>query len=219
MSETANTARQCVGGGYLVGPVFRVPTNFAYFQTPGAQFVVGCNQLRCKLCGATVREQSGLHDGPDAATNAAAIFTESDWSQSRFLLPDVEARTYCCKCSLVIIRARQATHMPNDVWTCQGHPPVPGNEGSLLPTMTLSAAQDFAVTLANGQLQQSINLIAITFTDGTGTRALPANIGLRPEWPELTLYTAEHQQTPILLDFNKVAGACVQLADKTLKTF
>ena len=178
MSETANTARQCVGGGYLVGPVFRVPTNFAYFQTPvhslssdAISFAASFAAQPCASKAVCTTARTPPQTPQRSLQNPTGANRDSSCRMSK--------RTYCCKCSLVIIRARQATHMPNDVWTCQGHPPVPGNEGSLLPTMTLSAAQDFAVALANGQLQQSINLIAITFTDGTGTRALPANIGLR----------------------------------------
>ena len=157
---------------------------------------------------------------PTPARTLPRFLPRPDWSQSPFLTADADSRLYCCGCSVVVVSGLKATHMPNAVWTC-ARPSTAARRlaPQVLPNMTMQAAQDFAVALANGHLQQTTKLVAITLTDGTGTRAFPANISLGGDWPTVTIWTPEHQQSPITLDFTKVAGACVQMKDETLKTF
>jgi hypothetical protein len=218
-------ARTCKDGGYIVGPRHRLPADERYFQTPGAQFYVGCNRLRCNLCGGSVRQQVGFTDGPGAPEHARAIYEEQDWGKSPYLLADADSRLYACGCTVVVVSKSQAAVMPNRAWTCAGHPPVESAPGSgpggakVLPPMTAEVAMELALFLANSQLTESVNQMAFTLTDGTGLRAFPALIRLQAGMPELKIYTAEDTMTPRDLDFSTVAGACVQLKDGTLKTF
>jgi hypothetical protein len=169
-----------------------------------------------------VRQQTGLRDAPGASDHAKAVYDQQDWTKSQYLTADPDARLYACGCSVVVVTGWQAAHMPNQTWTCKGHPPVNAPAGqtlTVLPAMTLEAAMNFAVDVANSHFQKKLKLLALTFTDGTGTRAIPSNISLGGAGPALKVWTSEHQESPIDLDFSKLAGACVQLTDVALHAF
>lgn len=224
-AKTLVAERTCVDGGYIVGPRHRVPADERYFQTPGAEFYVGCNRLGCHLCGGSVRQQAGWKDGPGAPEHARAVYEEQDWGRSPYLVADADSRLYACGCTVVVVSKGQSAVMPNRVWTCRGHPPVEAGGGAtpgaalVLPRMSAEVAMDLAVFLANSQLTENIGLMALTLTDGTGLRAFPALIRLQAGWPELKIYTADDTTKPRDLDFSTVAGACVRLKDGTLKAF
>lgn len=214
---SAATAHQCAGGGFIVGPRQHVPADEHYFQTPDAEFVVGCNRLRCTLCGRPVRQQAGFRDGPGAPNQARAIYEEQDWTRSPHLIADPNSRLYACGCSIIVVTGAQAAAVPNHVWTCAGHPaPM---TGTVLPPMTMDAAKNFVCLLANMQLSGSIRQIALTKTDGSGYRAVPEFLSLGADWPVLRVWTTNEQQAPETVDFGTIAGACAQATDGALQTF
>ena len=190
----------------------------ATFKRPVGSIRSGATSFAASSAGKWCAEQPGLRDGPDASQNAAAIFAAPDWSQSPFLTADAGSRLYCCGCSVVVVSGLKATHMPNAVWTCAGHPPLPGGAGS-------AAQHDHA---GGPGLRRRLGQWSSPANHQTrrhhldrrhGYARFPANISLGGDWPTVTIWTPEHQQSPITLDFTKVAGACVQMKDETLKTF
>jgi hypothetical protein len=224
MSDPSLSSRRCAAGGYIVGPNHRVPEDERYFQTPGAAYVVGCNQLRCTLCGTRVRQQVGLADGPDAPQHARAVYDEADLARSPYLVADPNARLYSCGCSIMVVTGGQAAEVPNHVCTCGGHPAVDGDPSAVLPRIAQQAANDFSFHAGNAQLTESVRAIAVTMNDGSSVLGTPAQISLGGGWPALKLWIADPSVEgspvePTNVDFQRVAGLCVQLTDKSLKAF
>ena len=207
---------RCEKGGFLVGPSSRIPEDGRYFQTAGAKFLVGCNQLKCKLCGKKVRQQAGLRDiSPEVATqHVREIFALPDLSQSPYVVAEANTRLYVCECSLVTVAGSQAFPFPNDTWSCAGHPVVEG--GNTLPPMTLETARQFAVQIANSHLQQSLKAIALTYTDGSGLVTTPAHISLGAGLPQLQVW---QNDVPTQVDFTRVAGGCLQSMDEIITAY
>ena len=191
----------------------------AISKPPARNSSSGATALRCKLCGGMVRQQIGFHDAdPQAAAKNGGRFT------TRLILArqtfDCRSQfpAYACGCSVVVLAGDKSSPFPNGTWACAGHPPVEGSS-AVLPPMTQSAANNFALMVTNSHLQQTINLLGITFTDGNGMVAMPANVSLGGGMPALKPWTNETTNTPVDLDFATVAGACVQLTDKTVSSF
>src|SRR5438309_12077825 len=104
MTQVADPAVQrCAAGGFIVGAKQRVPDDPRYFQTSGAEFLVGCNHLRCTLCGGDVRQKAGFRDGDAASTHAKAIYDAADWSMSPYVATDADSRLYACGCTIMVV--------------------------------------------------------------------------------------------------------------------
>lgn len=224
-------ARTCPAGGYLVGPTFLVHDDPAYFQTPASPGMVGCNRLRCRLCGTDVRQRVGFADAdPAAATpeTVAAICRAADWAASPLLRPDPESRLYACGCSAVVIKAQQVTPMPGGNWTCRGHPPPadPSARGDVLPALGRAGCETMALFLANQQFAGTpAETLFVTFTDGTGQSGQPSQIHLGGDGTGIDLWDAgppsldNPMPSSSPLDLGRVATAVVRLADGTMRAF
>jgi len=135
-----DVASICYGGGFIVGPSVVLPEDGSTSYEQG-KAPLGCNRLRCCVCGSSIRQSPGWKDGPaflaggggleQVKRNAASVFQEKDWSRSNLLVADKESRLYACSCSLVTVTGRKAAVMPDRVWACAGHPSAGAAPGML----------------------------------------------------------------------------------------
>jgi hypothetical protein len=122
----------CSLGGYLVSGRMPLPADPIDYDTELLPRL-GCNHLRCRACGAVVRNAEGLRV-PDAIAkvDCAALYELPDLSSSPFLVPASGFRLYLCRCR----NWQQTGHedaladpdtdpfpgRPNVPWLCSGHP-------------------------------------------------------------------------------------------------
>ncbi len=118
----------CEAGGFLVGGRAEVPDDASEYQAEMRRPVVGCNQITCSRCGATVRSTPGLFPLPlKAPRDWAAIYETNDWSA----LPEMDAdpiyRLYVCKCRYEAVNGSQPLLRDDTAaspWSCAGHRPT-----------------------------------------------------------------------------------------------
>jgi len=121
----------CPSGGLLVGAEGRVPDDSSEFS-PWHVMVgsgIGCNQLKCSVCGEWVRQQPGLVS-KSGIKAARALSKSENWASLASVSPTSSTRLYACKCTVwnaVFQRYIQDRDLdPGDMepppWECQGHP-------------------------------------------------------------------------------------------------
>jgi len=113
----------CSEGGYTVGPDKPLPADPTDYLTPGAPGVLGCNQLRCKRCGAPVRHVVGR--AVAAGTTFGEAYAQADLATSPVLIDDAtQDRRYLCRCAAWLESASHRMEDPRMPWRCAGHPTV-----------------------------------------------------------------------------------------------
>lgn len=121
--------KYCDARGYLVGPAYTIPTD-PRTHALAAGPVVGCNHLKCSVCGAVVRNWPGLRLALTPVTQAEkdALYATPAPDISHYLTREGGGhlfRVYACKCSHTQISS--ATDLDRgfiefDSWACAGHP-------------------------------------------------------------------------------------------------
>jgi hypothetical protein len=128
----------CQSGGVLVGPerIFG-PEPFDYCW-PLADVAIGCNHLKCRSCGASVRSAPGYGAGPDymahyEKSGRGEIYAAADWETlvARGILAHKSYnRFYLCLCAeraetlqtYIEDEAQWQVIDPPPPWRCAGHP-------------------------------------------------------------------------------------------------
>jgi hypothetical protein len=119
----------CIDGGYVVSgahPLTTDPTDHSAANLP----VVGCNNLRCSRCGATVRSAPGV-GRKLKNTTPAEIYEAKDLATAPDIVATLpELRFYVCRCTAFLengwrrmeehdVDLKDAIDLP---WRCAGHP-------------------------------------------------------------------------------------------------
>ncbi|MCA9562847.1 MAG: hypothetical protein KC561_05120 [Myxococcales bacterium] len=122
----------CPGGGRVVSS--RYPIAASPAEVGGGSPAVGCSNIRCKHCGAIVKEAAGVNFPPnhypsrDEICQAYESFDTSELLAGRILRESAERRLYICRCQQ---HAEGFIHTLNDTqgdesilvdgWACAGH--------------------------------------------------------------------------------------------------
>ncbi len=126
---------RCARSGYLVDATSTLPTDATDLGVEGLP-VVGCSNIRCQRCGATVRNVTGIgfRTRDDVApAELAALYGVADLASAPLLAPThPDYRLYLCRCSRWLESSHHACDEPDpDVltdpqlpWGCAGHPAV-----------------------------------------------------------------------------------------------
>lgn len=121
----------CLFGGTLVGRAGWLPSAPFDFRWRGLnQPPIGCNNIVCGECGASVRSIAGyapLDFQPSAA------YDLDDAPITEHLQADEDARLYFCRCRWTVQSTYADLQRPNlepprdfvSEWECDGHPPLP----------------------------------------------------------------------------------------------
>lgn len=120
----------CARQGAVVSARHHLPEP-AHERWWGGGVTLGCNQLRCRSCGATVRQQPGVRIGRARdVPPPEAVHVAPDWATVPGLVTDGgRSRLYACRCR---VHAETAEHLldvvPRELtdldlpWACAGHP-------------------------------------------------------------------------------------------------
>lgn len=120
----------CSDGGWLVPAAGTVPADPKEHQTSGRSPHVGCNRVRCSVCGELLISRVGYEVAPDARAIAPQLFASADWGPfiaRGQLVSHPSARLYVCRCRAEIVVADTSLaadndDMPTPTWACDGHP-------------------------------------------------------------------------------------------------
>ncbi len=142
-----NTGKNyCQGGGFLVSSKrYYSDDPHEYFFEDNQNGFIGCNNLKCSSCGATVKQDwydfksSYLPFGSKLKKVIKELYEADDWSKFSYLRKvDYGSRIYVCRCHLVRYNGRGPLLIhdyTNDheedmlygkiprSWRCAGHPP------------------------------------------------------------------------------------------------
>jgi hypothetical protein len=131
---------RCAGDGFLVGPQFEIPQDPTDYCWGGRDPVVGCNHLRCSVCGCYVKNKAGyIIKGELAKFGTAewrarvdALYDGDDWDRLPFLQREPTFRLYVCRCGPVAESFQRdlesstvdgISDSGNRIpWSCDGHP-------------------------------------------------------------------------------------------------
>jgi hypothetical protein len=128
----------CFNDGHLVGGQFEVPEDPSDYCWSSRDPVVGCNRLRCTVCGEAVKQQLGyflVAELPASRAEwkswTALLYGQADWSGVPYVSRNAGSRTCVCHCGpvteswmkgLAISSVDGDPYSGNRIpWTCQGH--------------------------------------------------------------------------------------------------
>ena len=121
------TLNLCEAGGFLVSGNSDVPDDPSEYQAAMRRPVIGCNQVACGRCGASVRSRVGLFPLPlDAPRDWAVVYATDDWSTLPEMDPDPVYRLYVCKCRYEAVNSSRPLlrdEVAVSSWSCAGHSP------------------------------------------------------------------------------------------------
>jgi hypothetical protein len=131
---------ECALNGYLMGPkgemLWEPGDNMWGVRKP----TVGCDRLRCAVCGAMVRNHAGwVVDDEQVKFGTAeyrarvdALYESATWDGLPYAARHERYRTYVCRCGVVLEDWERALGASNVggfgtspiPWSCVGHPEV-----------------------------------------------------------------------------------------------
>jgi len=130
----------CANAGFLVGATRELPTDTTDFQWGSRLPSVGCNRLRCSVCGALVHQQPGWLVNRDQVqfgtleyqSRIDEMYERQAWSELPWMRPYDAYRVYVCHCGFVTEDNELAIGLstaggPGDgtiPWRCDGHDEV-----------------------------------------------------------------------------------------------
>jgi hypothetical protein len=119
------TLNYCKTGGTCVGTDDWLPARpFDYDWVPRSPYV-GCNRLRCQLCGAEVRSLAFFELPTDL--DAPQLYEILGAGDTARLTPQPFGRIYACRCyaieAVALVRTQPLGDMQKQLpWSCEGHP-------------------------------------------------------------------------------------------------
>lgn len=121
--------KHCDARGYLVGPGYPIPTD-PRAHAVAAGPLIGCNHLKCSVCGEVVRNWPGLRlaVAPLAQAEKDELYVTASPDTSRYLTREGGGglfRVYACKCSNTQVASAvdlDRGFIEFDSWACAGHP-------------------------------------------------------------------------------------------------
>ena len=126
--------RVCTNGGLLVDGRARLSTDPCEYYDERVRELVGCAQLRCTKCEASVRTGPlWLVPKQSLQREIATLYTTKDWSSLPFLhedkVYDGPPRLYACRCRWWVATRVDSIENEHDSpsdpdlpWRCAGHP-------------------------------------------------------------------------------------------------
>jgi hypothetical protein len=149
----SDLSRVCEELGYIVDGETPIPDDPSDYGPPDVKHTPPCNQLRCRGCGARVRNRAKVQATEDISDRAGELYETQDWTSLQYIKSSARRRLYACRCT-VYVCFRQTPMYDDDPdpldhttfpWGCAGHPdPVlPIN----IDGAQINCAEDVATTV------------------------------------------------------------------------
>lgn len=131
---------ECANQGYLVGPKGEILSDPTDFMWDGREPAIGCDRLRCSVCGAMVRQHAGWivddeqvkFGAPEYQARVDQLYDSATWDQLPFARRNAGYRIYVCRCGVVREDREEALAFTTVggmgsgpiPWSCSGHAEV-----------------------------------------------------------------------------------------------